>query len=81
GPAALPLVPGEWNRMKLAVAGDRVTLWLNGIEIYARSLEPTNQRIFGLFHYADETEARVRNVIYHGEWPRQLPTVEDQELK
>jgi hypothetical protein len=81
GPAALPLVAGEWNHMKLALEGDRVTLGLNGVEIYARSLERTNQRVFGLFHYADETEARVRNVNYRGDWPRQLPAVEDQELK
>jgi hypothetical protein len=31
------------------------------------------QRTFGLFHYADATGLRVRNVTYRGEWPRQLP--------
>jgi tetratricopeptide (TPR) repeat protein len=69
----LPLKPREWNRMKLTLAGDRVTLHLNGVRICERELEPTNQRVFGLFHYADETEVRVRNVHYHGFWPRTLP--------
>ena len=41
--------------------------------LYERSLESTNQRLFGLFHFADETEARVRNVTYRGQWPRTLP--------
>ena len=36
-------------------------------------LEPENQRTFGFFHYADETQVRVRNVTYHGNWPRVLP--------
>jgi len=73
GPASLPLKPKEWNRLSLSLAGDRVTVRLNQTEIYTRTLEPTNQRIFGLFHYADETDVRVRNVTYSGHWPRQLP--------
>jgi hypothetical protein len=78
GPAALPLQKKAWNRLQLALRGDRVTLRLNGVEIYERDLEATNQRVFGLFHYADETEVRVRGVTYRGQWPRQLPG--DQEL-
>ena len=35
-------------------------------------IEPVNQRTFGLFHYADLTEVRVRNVTYQGNWPRSL---------
>jgi len=37
-------------------------------------------RNFGLFHYADQTEARVRGVTYRGDWPRELPSVEEQQL-
>jgi hypothetical protein len=73
GPASLPLKPNTWNALRLALAGDRVTLKLNGEVVAERTLEPTNQRTFGLFHFADETEARVRNVIYRGQWPRSLP--------
>ena len=63
----------RWYRLVLGLAGDRITLELNDQPIYERSLEPTNQRSFGLFHYADETMARVRHVTYHGQWPHSLP--------
>jgi hypothetical protein len=73
GPAKLPLKPKAWNHLKLVLAGETVTLDLNGVEIHQRALESTNQRTFGLFHYADDTTMRVRNVTYRGRWPRQLP--------
>ena len=60
GPASIPLKPNAWNSLLLSLAGDKVTLELNGQAIYERSLEPTNQRTFGLFHFADETQVRVR---------------------
>ncbi len=81
GPASLPLKAKDWNRLTLSLAGDRVTARLNQTEIYARTLEPTNQRIFGLFHYADETDVRVRNVTYSGHWPRKLPVSLTQDLE
>jgi hypothetical protein len=77
GPAKLPLKPKMWNHLKLALAGDTVTLHLNSVEIYQRALESTNQRTFGLFHYADDTTMRVRNVSYRGHWPRQLPGADE----
>ena len=73
GPASVPLKPDAWNSLALSLAGDKVTLELNGQAIYERSLEPTNQRTFGLFHFADETQVRVRSVSYHGHWPRSVP--------
>ena len=73
GPASLPLKPKAWNRLSVEIKGDKVTLELNDQAIYERTLEPTNRRAFGLFHYADATQARVRNVTYQGEWPRSLP--------
>ena len=73
GPASPPLRPNAWNRLKLSLSGDTVTLALNDVVVYERPLEPTNQRDFGLFRYADETEARVRNITYRGQWPRTLP--------
>ncbi len=73
GPASLPLKPQGWNRLVLQVSGDRATLTLNDQAIYERSIESTNQRFFGLFHYASETEVRVRNVVHQGNWPRSLP--------
>lgn len=80
GPAALPLNPKDWNRLQLTLTGDTAALTLNGTLIYERPLEPMNQRTFGLFHYADQTDARVRNVVWRGDWPRKLPSLSDQEL-
>jgi hypothetical protein len=80
GPKALSLKERDWNHVKLALQGDVVSLSLNGVEIYERPLEPTNQRIFGLFHYSSETEVHVRNVTYRGNWPRTLPPLAEQEL-
>ncbi len=76
GPEKLPLRARDWNRLKLTLAGDRVTLRLNDVAVYQRAVEPTNQRILALFHYADATEVRVRNVRYAGDWPRELPAAD-----
>ena len=38
-------------------------------------------RMFGLFHYAGESEARVRNVRWTGDWAKSLPPLQDQELR
>jgi tetratricopeptide (TPR) repeat protein len=73
GPKPLPLKAGTWNRLRIELEGDAATLTLNDVETYERQLESTNQRFFGLFHEADATEARVRNVTYRGRWPRELP--------
>jgi hypothetical protein len=79
-PAALPLFADAWNRVRLSLTGDVVQLTLNDRPICERRLEPANQRHFGLFHFADQTEARVRNVLWRGDWPRELPEPGDQQL-
>jgi hypothetical protein len=73
GPAKLPLKEKAWNKVRITVAGDTVKLALNGTDVYERAIEPTNQRFFGLFHYTDRTEARVRSVTFAGDWPKALP--------
>jgi hypothetical protein len=73
GPSPLPLKANDWNRAKLTIKGDTVHLAVNGAEVYQRPIEPTNQRLFGFFHYADKSEARIRNVVYQSAWPGQVP--------
>lgn len=80
GPAELPLKNNNWNHLRLSLIDDTIHLILNGQEIYERELEVTNQRTFGLFHFADRTELRVRNIVWTGDWPRMLPAVKQQEL-
>lgn len=80
GPTSLPLAEQAWNHLRLTVRGDTVDLFLNRELIYQREIEPTNQRHFGLFHYVDRTELRVRNVTWMGDWPREIPGIDEQEL-
>jgi hypothetical protein len=80
GPAMLPLRSGEWNRLKLSLVGETVSLELNDQLVYARALEPTNRRTFGLFYYSDQTEARVRNVVMRGGWPKTVPSSAEMEF-
>jgi hypothetical protein len=67
------LTARAWNRLVVDLTGDRVSLTLNGQIIDERKLDPINQRSFGLFHFAGQTEVRVRNVVYVGGWPQALP--------
>jgi len=76
----LPLKPGEWNRLKLAVNEQQATVYLNGQPICECEVDASNDRVFGLFHFADQTEARVRNVTMRGNWPLILPEPDEQEL-
>lgn len=76
GPAELPLKPSDWNKVKVAVAGNRVTLSLNGVEVFRRDLEPMNRRVFGLFHEPGAAESAVRSVRYRGAYSKELPKAE-----
>ena len=80
GSGDLPLKVQDWNRLRITLRGDTIFLELNDEPIYERQLEATNQRTFGLFHYADQTEARVRNIVWRGNWPKKIPQLDDQEL-
>ena len=76
----LPLKPRDWNSIKFRTKGDTLTIELNGDIVFTRDIEPTNLRHFGLFHYANESNVRVRNVRYRGDWPKTLPSIEQQDL-
>lgn len=80
GPAALPLLDNQWNRVRVQLSGNIIDLYLNDEHIYHHPLEATNQRNFGIFHYADQSHAVVRHVTWQGNWPRELPTLYEQEL-
>ncbi|MDB5391071.1 MAG: tetratricopeptide repeat protein, partial [Planctomycetaceae bacterium] len=76
----LPLKEKQWNSLQLAVAGDVVTLTLNGEKVGSYKLEVINQRTFGLFRYSSATNSRVKNVTYRGNWPKEIPALLQQEL-
>jgi tetratricopeptide (TPR) repeat protein len=74
------LADGDWNRVKIALTGDTMTISIGGETIGQHTLQQGEPRHFGLFRYSDATEARVRNVTYEGKWSQQIPTLEQQEL-
>jgi hypothetical protein len=76
----LPLKAGEWNDAVVKLAGDDVTVLINGQQAARWTLKPDNSRLFGLFRYSDATAARVRNVTYRGDWQKHLPSALEQEL-
>lgn len=80
GPEELPLAEGDWNHVRLSLAGGTATLELNGRPVYQRGLESTLPQTFGLFRYAGRTEVRVRNIVMTGDWPRQIPPPPAQEI-
>ena len=80
-PLQLPLRPSAWNRMRVEQQSNSLTLILNGTQIYETNLETDRRdRTFGLFHYADQTELRVRNPKWTGSWPKELPEISQQIL-
>lgn len=76
----VPLRDNAWNSATLQIKGDAVSISVNGISVFAGKLHLTNDRTFGLFHYCDQTEARIRNVVLKGDWPKNLPELMEQEL-
>ncbi len=73
GPARPPLIDGGWNRLRLALSGDKVTIELNGVLVHESPFDRAEPRPFGFFHFADQTVARVRRVRLRGSWAKQLP--------
>jgi hypothetical protein len=62
--------------MQVKISGDVVELFLNGRSICQQPLSSDNSRQFGLFHYADQSELRVRNLQWTGDW---LPHAENEK--
>lgn len=78
----LLLKAGGWNHTLLRIRGDVLEVLVNGQLVYRGMMDAEgNERTFGLFHYEGDTEIRVRNVRWRGDWPKTLPALHDQELR
>ncbi len=76
-----PLQSNAWNQLSLSRRGDQIRLHLNGVLICESKIEPsTVPPSFGLFHFADQTSLRVRNPRWEGDWPKELPSRDAQQL-
>ena len=76
GKRPIVLQPHAWNRMLVEMRADCLRLRLNDVEIYEHRLGPSDSRQFGLFHYRSRTQAQVREIVLHGNWPTQLTAAE-----
>ncbi|QDT09072.1 DUF1583 domain-containing protein [Stieleria marina] len=76
----LSLHVGQWNKAVVSFVGDTAKLLINGQAVKTLELSSSNRRTFGLFHFADQTDARVRDITWKGSWATQLPALADQEL-
>lgn len=77
----MPFHENDWNRMRVERRGRTINFTLNGTLIHSIELNAeTGVPKFGLFHFADRTALRVRDPQWTGDWPKQLPSVEAQEL-
>ena len=72
---------GDWNRVLLRLEGDDATLLVNDQEVAKVAItDAASMRFPGLFRFSDQSNAKVRNVKYRGDWPAELPSIEEQEL-
>lgn len=81
GPDSLPLNENDWNHLSLKLVENVVQLRINEQLVFERQMEADNPRTFGLFHYADQTDALIRDVTWKGDWPRTIPPIHQQELR
>ena len=65
---------GDWNQLALIRSDDRLQSKLNEMIVYDELVDQLPQvDLFGLFHYAEQTKARVRNLQLTGTWPAEIP--------
>jgi hypothetical protein len=73
-PAKVSLKEAAWNRVRLHLDKNQLQIHVNDNLVFDQPIEILPQgTIFGLFHYADRTKARVRNVKLSGSWPESIP--------
>jgi len=76
----VPLNEGSWNQARLTLTDDSAVLVINNQEVAKVPLPEEEYFPFGLFHFADQTAVRVRNIVMSGDWPREIPAPADQAL-
>jgi len=73
GPAALPLMVDDWNRVTLTRQAGVLTLSLNDQEIYQRPIDWSGDQRMGFYRDARSNGARIRRSVLWGNWPETWP--------
>ncbi|MCA8986725.1 MAG: DUF1583 domain-containing protein [Planctomycetaceae bacterium] len=74
------LKEADWNQARLTLKDQQAILEINGTTVCEIPLDERKFYPFGLFHYRDQTELRVRKILLHGNWPQKLSSPESQQL-
>ena len=80
GPRSLPIKNADWNLVTMKLAAGKISLSLNGEEIYERPVEDISNRHIGFYHDRNSSAVQIRNVVLTGNWPEKLSTDQLQKL-
>lgn len=73
----LSLLPNAWNHVRFQLSGDTIRIRLNDEDIFEGKINADALRQFGFFHYADRSQARIRNIRWTGDWQRYAASLND----
>lgn len=80
GPRSLPIKNADWNLITLKVTEGKVSVSLNGEEVYERSVADISNQHIGFYHDRNTSAVQISNVILTGNWPEKLSTEQLQKL-
>jgi hypothetical protein len=80
GPRSLPIKNADWNLITLKVTEGKVSVSLNGEEIYERSVADISNHHIGFYHDLNTSAVQIRNVVLTGNWPEKLSTEQLKNL-
>lgn len=72
GPRVLPLKAAAWNSVVLKMTDGKVSVSLNGEEVYERPMDEITNHHIGFYHDRNAAAAQIRNVVLKGDWPEKL---------
>ncbi len=80
GSKSLPLKAADWNAVVMKLTDNKVSLSLNGEEIYERPVSDIFNRHIGFYHDRNTVAVQIRNVVLKGDWPEKLSPEQLQKL-
>ncbi len=65
---------GDWNQVTIQIIDATIQIHLNDALVFEQEARILPQGlVFGLFHYADKTNARIRDIELTASWPEKIP--------
>ncbi|MDP1562958.1 MAG: DUF1583 domain-containing protein, partial [Pirellulaceae bacterium] len=70
---SVPLIQGDWNRVRVELKERIVSVQLNGTQVWEQELEPEQSTRFGLYR-TKEQSVQAKNLVLHGGWSQAMPS-------